>query len=60
METYNGLVMSDRNNPEYLNPYDPQKYWENSFKSGFDIVAVGCPTFNRMYNDICTNCSFLF
>ena len=43
--------MSDRNDPEYLNPYDPQKYWENRFKSGFDIVAVGHPTFNHMYNE---------
>ena len=46
-----GLMMSDRNNPEYLNPYDPQKYWENRLKSRFDIVAVGHPTFNRMYNE---------
>src|SRR3990167_6361158 len=45
------IIPSYRNNPEYLNPYDPQKYWENRLKSRFDIVAVGHPTFNRMYNE---------
>ncbi len=45
------MAMRDSNNPEYLTPYDPQKYWENRLKSRFDIVAVGHPTFNRMYND---------
>ncbi len=43
--------MSDKNNPEYLNPYDLGKYWENRLKSGFDIVAVGHPLFNHRYNE---------
>lgn len=45
------LIMTDRSNPEYLNPYDPREYWENRLKSGFDLVAVGHPAFNHMYNE---------
>jgi 2-polyprenyl-3-methyl-5-hydroxy-6-metoxy-1,4-benzoquinol methylase len=43
--------MSDKNNPEHLEPYDPRKYWENRLKTRFDVVGVGHPSFTTRYNE---------
>lgn len=44
--------MSDKsNNQEHLEPYDPQKYWENRLKNRFDVVGVGHPSFTSWYNE---------
>ncbi|MGH7850815.1 MAG: class I SAM-dependent methyltransferase, partial [Thermodesulfobacteriota bacterium] len=44
-------MMSDRNNPEYPNPYDPTRYWEDRLKSKFDLTGVGNIVFDRKYNE---------